>query len=114
MIRIARRVAPAAVLRVGSLLHIDLPACDAVTSIGECLNYTFDPSNRRAELRQLLLRVYRALRAGGVFTFDIAEAARGACPAAALSPFDAYATRYAAQKKCTCCAYIKLLNWSRS
>jgi len=76
MIRIARRVAPGASFRVASLLDSDLPACHAVTAIGECLNYTFDPRNSRVALRRLFRRVHRALRPGGVFVFDIAEPER--------------------------------------
>jgi SAM-dependent methyltransferase len=73
MIQLARRIAPAGQFRVGSLLSIKLPQCDAITSIGECLNYCFDASNSRNALRRLFHRVYQALRAGGVFVFDIAE-----------------------------------------
>src|SRR5436309_2695675 len=42
MIRLARRRAPRARFVTASLLRFDLPACDAVTSIGECVNYAFD------------------------------------------------------------------------
>ena len=73
MIRLARRRAPAARFVQASLLVADLPSCDAVTSIGECLNYTFDQRNTRRELHKLFRRVYDALRPGGVFVFDIAE-----------------------------------------
>lgn len=73
MIHLARRRAPAARFVQASLLVADLPSCDAVTSIGECLNYTFDQRNTRRELRKLFRRVYDALRPGGVFVFDIAE-----------------------------------------
>src|SRR5262245_44339740 len=43
MIRLARTVAPRAVFRRGSFLDGPLPACDAVVSTGECINYLFDP-----------------------------------------------------------------------
>jgi SAM-dependent methyltransferase len=76
MIKLARGIAPAAQFRVESLLRIQLPACDAVTSMGECLNYSFDAGNSRSALRQLFRRVYRALRPGGVFVFDVAEPSR--------------------------------------
>lgn len=76
MIRIARRVAPRAQFRVASLVSVELPACHAITSIGECLNYTFDQRNSRMELRRFFRRVYRALIPGGVFIFDIAEPTR--------------------------------------
>jgi SAM-dependent methyltransferase len=70
MIRMARRAAPRSQFRVASLHEVALPSCDAVTSIGECLNYTFDV--RRQSLRRLFQRVFRALRPGGVFVFDFA------------------------------------------
>ena len=73
MIQLARGIAPASKFRIGSLWRAKLPACDAVTSIGECLNYRFDASNSRVALRSLFGRVYRALRAGGVFVIDFAE-----------------------------------------
>jgi len=76
MIRLAREIAPASKFRVGSLLSVELPACRAVTSIGECLNYRFDNRNSRAQLMRLFRRVYRALEPGGVFIFDIAEPSR--------------------------------------
>src|SRR5262249_47982009 len=48
-----------------------LPECDAVTAIGEVLNY-----GRRRSLAPLFRRIYRALRPGGVFAFDIAGSDR--------------------------------------
>jgi SAM-dependent methyltransferase len=73
MIDLARGIAPASQFRVASLLRTKLPACDGITSIGECLNYCFDAGNSRKALRGLFRRVYGALRSGGVFAFDIAE-----------------------------------------
>lgn len=73
MIAIARRRAPDAEFRVGSLFEADIPLCDAVTSIGEVFNYLFDPGNDRQALVRLFRRVYEALTPGGVFVFDIAE-----------------------------------------
>jgi len=80
MIDLARRIAPKARFRKGSLLKAALPACDGVTSIGECINYCFDESNRRETVRQLFARVHAALRPGGVFLFDTAEPKRLARP----------------------------------
>ena len=76
MIRMARRIAPRSKFQVASLLRVKLPACDAITSIGECLNYCFDKRNTREQIRRLFRRVYQALRPAGVFVFDIAEPAR--------------------------------------
>jgi SAM-dependent methyltransferase len=78
MIRLARRNAPGAEFRVASLLTCDLPPCDAVTSIGECLNYTFDPASGPKAMKAFLARVHTALRPGGVFVFDLAEPGQAA------------------------------------
>jgi len=76
MIDLARRIAPRSRFRIGSLLKVEIPECDAVTSIGECLNYCVDKSEGRKALQRLFRGVYRALRPGGVFIFDIAEPGR--------------------------------------
>jgi SAM-dependent methyltransferase len=76
MIRLARRNAPRAEFRVGSLLREAIPRCDAVTSIGECLNYLFDADHGKRAMARFFRRVLRALRPGGVFVFDIAGPGR--------------------------------------
>jgi SAM-dependent methyltransferase len=73
MIRLARRQAPAAKFQIGSFLGAELPPCDAVTSIGECVNYAFDRQSGKRGLAAFFRRVYAALRPGGVFVFDIVE-----------------------------------------
>ena len=73
MIRLARKIAPDSKFKTASLLRATLPHCDAITSIGECLNYCFDEKNSRQELLSLFERAHRALRPGGVLVFDIAE-----------------------------------------
>jgi hypothetical protein len=55
------------------LFDAEIPPCQAVTSISECINYLFDPENNRRTLATLFRRVYQALTPGGVFIFDIAE-----------------------------------------
>jgi SAM-dependent methyltransferase len=65
---LARRIAPRARLVQGSLWTARIPACDAVTCLGECLNY----ESRAIDLRRLFARVFAALRPGGVFVFDAA------------------------------------------
>lgn len=73
MIALARTKVPNAEFRVGSLFETDIPACNAVVSIGECLNYLFDADHIYSALVQLFQRVYNALAPGGIFIFDIAE-----------------------------------------
>jgi SAM-dependent methyltransferase len=73
LIAIARTRVPNAEFRVESLFNVDIGRCNAVTSIGECLNYLFDPNTDRKTLLQLFHRIYSALTPGGVFIFDIAE-----------------------------------------
>jgi hypothetical protein len=73
MIALARRRAPRAVFRTGTIARAALPACKAVTAFGECFNY------RQAgapPLRALFARVHRALARGGLFLFDVREPAR--------------------------------------
>lgn len=73
MVEIARRCAPGAEFRAGSLFDADIPSCDAVTSIGEVFNYLFDPENSSRNLDGLFLRIHDALAPGGVLVFDVAE-----------------------------------------
>jgi SAM-dependent methyltransferase len=73
MIAMARRHAPRAKFRVGSLLRERIPKCAAVTALGECVNYAFDTGNSDAALRRLFRRVHDALQPGGLFIFDAAE-----------------------------------------
>ncbi|MBX9600149.1 MAG: class I SAM-dependent methyltransferase [Bryobacteraceae bacterium] len=72
MIALARRHAPRAEFRRGSLLSARLPACDAITSLGECINFAFHPRDRPEGLRRFFDRVFQSLRPGGVFVLDFA------------------------------------------
>ena len=71
MVEIAREKAPGAEFRVGSLFEAQIPPCDAVTAVSEVLNYLFDPENEEWGLGLVFGRVYKALRPGGVFVFDV-------------------------------------------
>jgi SAM-dependent methyltransferase len=73
MINIARQRVPEAIFQVNSLLKVDIPACQVVVSIGECLNYLFDSDNNIHGLTQLFQRIYQALTPGGLLIFDILE-----------------------------------------
>jgi SAM-dependent methyltransferase len=71
MIRRARRRVPAAEFRVGSLFRAEIPPCDAVTSLGECIGYLLEPGRSGHALSRLFRRVHAALAPGGVFVFDL-------------------------------------------
>ncbi len=73
MVELARRRAPEAEFRVGSLFEVEIPPCSAVTAISEVLNYLFDAENEERGLGRLFRRVHDALVPGGVFVFDVAE-----------------------------------------
>ncbi|HYW42390.1 MAG TPA: class I SAM-dependent methyltransferase [Bryobacteraceae bacterium] len=73
LVRLARRIAGESRFVRGSLWTARLPRCDAVTSIGECLDYD---SGSRHTPAQLFGRVHARLRPGGVFLFDAATPAR--------------------------------------
>ena len=76
MIALARKRAPKARFREQSLWTANLPACVAVTAVGECFNYLFDRANTDLTLRKLFYHVYDALTPGGLFLFDVAEPGR--------------------------------------
>ncbi len=73
MLKIAKKQAPGATFVPASLFSVDIPDCAAITSIGECLNYTLDPTSGGTQLRRLFRRVHNALKPGGLFVFDIAQ-----------------------------------------
>lgn len=73
MIELARATAPKARFEVATFAEAKLPACDAIVSTGEVLNYgTFD------EVRTFIEHAAHAIRAGGMLLFDVAE--RGSYP----------------------------------
>lgn len=76
MLAIARRRARGAQFVCGSLLRAAIPACDAVTALSEVVSYAADRRAGMSALERLFGRVYRALRPGGLFVFDIATRGR--------------------------------------
>ena len=76
MIALARRRAPAAELRVGSFLDVEIPPCDAVCAIGEVLGYGADGGNGPDALAVVLARAAAALRPGGIVLLDLAGPGR--------------------------------------
>ncbi len=73
MIDILRRRVQEAEFQIGSLFEADVPSCEVVTLLGECLNYLFHAENDLRALVRLFRRVYDALAPGAVFVFDFAE-----------------------------------------
>lgn len=71
MLGIARQKAPKAQFRQASMFEVDLPRCNVVTAIGECLSYRIDQRNANRAIGSLFSQVYNALRPGGVFIFDV-------------------------------------------
>jgi len=73
MLAIAQERVPGGEFREASFFDAEIPACDAVTSLGECLNYMFDQQNKLPALHDLFQKVYQALKPGGIFIFDSLE-----------------------------------------
>ncbi|TWT86844.1 dTDP-3-amino-3,4,6-trideoxy-alpha-D-glucopyranose [Pseudobythopirellula maris] len=67
MTRLAKKAAPKAKIVTGSFDEVELPECDAVTSLGEPLNYL----NSGPKMRRTIKRVFKALKPGGLFVFDV-------------------------------------------
>ncbi len=76
MIELARQRVPEARFHVGSFVRFPIPACRAVTALGEVFNYLFDPNNSLRTLRQVCKRVFDALTPDGLLIFDVAEPGR--------------------------------------
>ena len=76
MIRIARRQYPDARFIRGSIDRVALPNCAAAIAVGEVVNYL----GSRGRMQQAFRNVFRSLRPGGVFLFDVTEPARHAHP----------------------------------
>jgi SAM-dependent methyltransferase len=71
MIRLARARAPRARFRVASIERLRLPACDAVTAIGEVVTYLGGLS----AVARFFRHAHRALRPHGLLVFDFIESA---------------------------------------
>jgi SAM-dependent methyltransferase len=71
MLSIAGRAAPRARFTEGAASTVKLPACEAVIAMGEVVSYAPPGTRRRPSLRPIFARVARALRARGLFVFDL-------------------------------------------
>jgi SAM-dependent methyltransferase len=67
MIQLARKASTTSTFVCGSFAEVEIPKCDAVTSLGEPLNYL----NSGPALRRTMKNVFAALRQGGLFIFDV-------------------------------------------
>lgn len=76
LVALARQRVPSGRFHVESLLTAELPACVAVTAIGECFNYLFDERHSPEGIQQVLARSFAALAPGGLLMFDVAEPGR--------------------------------------
>jgi SAM-dependent methyltransferase len=76
MVELARQRVPEAQFHVKSFLEFPLPACRAVTALGEVFNYQFDPNNSLRALRRVCKGVFDALTPKGFLVFDVAEPGR--------------------------------------
>jgi SAM-dependent methyltransferase len=73
LLKIARQRVPAARLEHGSYRNFRIPACEAVTAIGEVLSYRADAKLKGlTSLKKVFRRVQRSLPTGGLFLFDLA------------------------------------------
>lgn len=70
-IKRARKAAPQAEFRLGSLHETPFPPCDAVSATGEVLNYMSEGRRKGPALLPLFRRIATALEPGGLFLFDL-------------------------------------------
>jgi SAM-dependent methyltransferase len=73
MIDLAQARVPEGEFRCQSFLKADLPACEAITALGEVVSYLFDRGNGKRALVRWLRKAHTALRPGGVLIFDVVE-----------------------------------------
>lgn len=71
MIKAAKRRVPLGKFILGSFANVNLPYCDAVTSLGEPINYL----DGQQSIRRVFRNVFQTLWPGGVFIFDAREPA---------------------------------------
>jgi SAM-dependent methyltransferase len=71
MVRLARRAAPGARVRRGSVHGMGFPACDAATALGEVLQYLPGGRGPAPDLGRTFRRLAAAIRPGGLLLFDL-------------------------------------------
>ena len=72
MVELARRRVTQGTFYTGSLFAFCFPSCQAVTALGEVLNYCFDQTNSVASLKRAYRNIFDALQPGGLLVFDVA------------------------------------------
>ncbi len=77
MLDLARRIEPRASLRRASAHRAALPPCQAVTALGEALQYLPSERSPAPSFPALFGKVARALPPGGLFVFDLLVAEGG-------------------------------------
>ncbi len=76
MIALSRRRVPEGQFNLKSFLEFRIPACRAVTALGEVFNYLFDAANSLPSLRRVCKGVFDALAPNGLLVFDVAQPGR--------------------------------------
>ena len=71
---LAKKNAPDAQFVQASIWDYEIPACVAVTAIGEIITYEFDFGNTDENIRHLFTQIYNRLANGGIFIFDFLQA----------------------------------------
>lgn len=71
MIKMAKKYAPKATFKVGSIYNTPLPPAAAVTILGEGLNYLVGESSPLDHINPLFKQINAALPTGGILAFDV-------------------------------------------
>jgi SAM-dependent methyltransferase len=79
MLDLARATAPSATFKRESIVGARLPRTAAIICTGEVISFAFEADRTGIRLQRLLLRIWNALKPGGVFLFDFST--RGRTPA---------------------------------
>lgn len=89
LIAMARARVPDADFRIGSFVSAEIPACVAVTAIGEIFNYAFDEANGDSARTAVVGRIHAALAPRGLLVFDMAGPARAPASSPQRTYFEA-------------------------